>query len=149
MDKRATYHEGGHTIAAVTLGLRVITVTIEGGRPHLLRDRFRQQRSLAAEAVAIVCLSGPAAETMFFGLADDGGDHIDRQMARGYLHGYYRDAEVELQMVRMSQAAERLVISERTKIETVAAALLRHGTLTGDQIIELTETKVSASLFRA
>ena len=40
-------------------------------------------------------------------------------------------------MVRMSQAAERLVTAEQTKIATVAAALLRCGTLTDNQIAEL------------
>jgi hypothetical protein len=34
-------------------------------------------------------------------------------------------------------AARRLVISQQTEIAIIAAALLRHGTLSGDQIIEL------------
>jgi hypothetical protein len=53
--------------------------------PHLLRDRFRRERSSAAEALCIVCLSGPAAEQLFFGPIEDDGDKIDQQMARRYL----------------------------------------------------------------
>jgi hypothetical protein len=110
-------------------------VTIEGDRPHLLRDRFRQERSLATEALAIVCLSGPAAEQLFFG--PDGGDEIDQQMARRYLRACFADSEIEFQMLRMRYGAERLVASEQTKIEIVADALLRLGTLSGDEVAEL------------
>jgi hypothetical protein len=146
MNKRAAIHEAGHVAAALALGLPVITVTIEDGRPHLLRDRFRRERSSATEALAVVCLSGPAAEALFFGPPDDGSDRIDLDMARRYLRDCFADDQIELQMMRMSQAAERLVVSERAKIATVAAALLRHGTLSGDQIIELLHDRNDLSL---
>ena len=42
---------------------------------------------------------------------------------------------------RFRLAARRLVASSRREIATVAAALLRHGTLSGDQIIELTHDR--------
>ncbi len=37
----------------------------------------------------------------------------------------------------MRLAAERLVVSERGKIEIIAGALLKHGTLPGDAVVEL------------
>jgi hypothetical protein len=43
-------------------------------------------------------------------------------------------------------AAERLVSSSRRQIEIVAAALLRHGTLTGDEVIELLHVRNDHSL---
>ena len=42
---------------------------------------------------------------------------------------------------RLRLAARRLVTASRREIATVAAALLRHGTLSGDQIIELTHDR--------
>ena len=50
------------------------------------------------------------------------------------IHGL-ADARLERQFVRMQLAAQRLVMASRHQIEIVAAALLRHGTLTGDEII--------------
>ncbi len=58
-------------------------------------------------------------------------------MAREYPSEIYIDGEIELHFTRMRLAAERLVASERGKIETVAAALPKHGCLSGDEIVEL------------
>jgi hypothetical protein len=65
-DERIAHHEAGHTVAALNFGLPVIATTIERGGelPHMLRGYFRRERSSAVEALAIVCLSGPAGETM-------------------------------------------------------------------------------------
>jgi hypothetical protein len=57
-------------------------------------------------------------------------------MAHGYLRECYVDGQIEQQFVRMQLAAERLVSSSRRQIEIFADALLRHGTLTGDEIIQ-------------
>ena len=65
----------------------------------------------------------------------------DRAMARRYPEEHYSEAQLGLQLARMRTAAERLVSSEQTRIEIIAAALLRHGTLSGDQIIELTHDR--------
>jgi hypothetical protein len=62
-------------------------------------------------------------------------------MAREYLRECYTASQIELQFARMRLAAERLAASERGKIETVAAALLQHGCLSGDQIVELIASK--------
>jgi ATP-dependent Zn protease len=135
--KRLATHESGHTIAAINFGIPIIHATIAAGHPHLLRDRFRRERSLATESLAIVCLSGPAAEALFFGSIDDGSDETDQLMARDYLRSYYRDAEIACQMLRMQRAAERLVSSSRREIEPIAAALMQRGTLTGAEVIDL------------
>jgi hypothetical protein len=112
-------------------------VTIADGRPHLHRGTYWQRRDIAVESLAILCLAGPAAEELFYGAADDGSDDIDRAMARRYLRYCFADSEIEYQMIRMRFAAERLVASERTRISTIATALLRYGTLTADEISEL------------
>jgi hypothetical protein len=43
---------------------------------------------------------------------------------------------------RLRLAAPRLVTASRCEIATVAAALLRHGTLSGDQIIALANDRL-------
>jgi hypothetical protein len=83
---------------------RSVTVTIENDEPHLLRDRFRREQSLATECLCLVCLSGPAAEELFFGPTDDGGDRIDLDMARRYLRDCFADDQIEQQLVRMRLA---------------------------------------------
>jgi hypothetical protein len=91
------------------------------------------------ECLTTLCLSGSAAEALICGPITDDSDMTDRAMARRYLEEHYGEAQLALQLQRMQLAAERLVASERAKIEFIAAALLRHGTLSGDQIIELTQ----------
>ena len=112
-------------------------MTIADGAPHLHRDSFRREQSLAVECLVTLCLSGPAAEEMFYGPITDGGDLIDIEMARDYLRERYTEAQLALQLERMQLAAERLVASERARIEIVADALMRHGTLSGNQITKL------------
>jgi hypothetical protein len=148
-ERRAT-HESGHAVGCLVLGLPIISVTIEDNGAYLHRGYYRQQRGLATECLCIMSLAGAEAERLFFPDADDFGDAIDLKMIRGYLEPK-SELEFIAEIERLRAAAGRLVVSERAKIEVIAAALLKSGTLTGDQIIELamTETKVSASLSRA
>jgi hypothetical protein len=76
-----------------------------------------------------------AVEAITSAQIDDGSDRIDQQMARRYLRDCFADGQIEQQLVRMRLAVERLVSSSRRQIEIIVDALLRHGTLTGDEII--------------
>jgi hypothetical protein len=137
LERRAAIHEASHTIAAINFGIPIIRVTIADGQPHLHRGTYRQQRDLAVESLVILCLAGPAGEELICGAVDDGDDRIDVDAARRYLRDDYPDAEIEYQMLRMRLAAERLVASSRRQIEIITNALLRYGSLTGDEIVEL------------
>ena len=128
--------ESGHAAACRVYGLPIISLTIDG-RPHLDRGGFRRESNAAAEALAVVCLSGPAAEELCCGPIIDGSDLVDERQARNYLHAVYPDGQIEFQLRRMRTAAERLVASERARIEVVADALLQRGSLTGAAVIEL------------
>ena len=135
--KRLARHEAGHTLAAVNFGIPIIKVMIPNERPHLHRGFYKPTHDLGVECLATLCLAGPSR-----GRIDLRCDHrrcaqIDQQMARGYLRERYSEAQLALQLERMQLVAQRLVVPQQAKIETVAAALLRHGTLTGDQILEL------------
>ena len=86
----------------------------------------------------MMSLAGSEAENLFFpGDGDDDyGDSIDVVMVRDYLQPR-SELEFVGEIARLRLAAQRLVVAQRAKIEIIAAALLRHGTLSGDQIIEL------------
>lgn len=80
-------------------------------------------------------LGGPQAEIYFCGT--DGGGEANYEMARGYLmQRRFDPLRIEVEIARARAAADRLVRtpSVQDRIRQIAAALLRHGTLTGDEI---------------
>ena len=137
--QRAATHEAGHCVAALTFGIPIVEATVEGS-PHLRRGRFHMQRSTGIECLAILCLSGPAAEEMVCGPICDGGDRGDLEMARTYLRSRFSELEVAQQMQRMRDAANRLVRTRwaEVRIWAIAGALVERGTLTADEIYTLT-----------
>jgi ATP-dependent Zn protease len=76
-------------------------------------------------------LSGGAAERMICGTS--GGDGKDRKMALGYL----TEEDIECLFDRAYREAALLVEEERPKIEIIARALVKRGTITGAQIAAL------------
>ena len=133
---KAAYHEAGHVLGCLTFAIPIIEVRIDP--PHLHRGRYQPpSRDLGLEAMCTMSLCGGAAERLIFP-DSDGGDEIDLQMVREYLkpRGALRMlGEIE----RMRTAARRLVSAPaaRRRIEVIAAALLQHGVLSGDQIVDL------------
>jgi hypothetical protein len=83
-----------------------------------------------------MCLAGPAAEEMFCGPIADSSDRADYEMARRYLARYRGPLHVEAEIVRLRDVAERLVCTPWAQecIRRIVVTLLRHGTLTGDEI---------------
>jgi hypothetical protein len=87
-----------------------------------------------------LCLAGPEAEREFCGPISDDSDRIDYQMARDYLsRDIANPLQVGAELVRYRDAAQRLVRSPwaRRRIGVIADALLRNGTLTGEQILAI------------
>jgi hypothetical protein len=68
---REAYHEGGHCVAALAYSIPIISVSIANGVPHLHRARYRAPHDLGLECMVTLCLSGPAAEELFFGSVTD------------------------------------------------------------------------------
>jgi hypothetical protein len=86
-----------------------------------------------------MCLSGPEAERLFCGGIVDDCDAIDIAMARRYLSKEYKPLMLGVAFNRMREAARRLVrtVTVRCQIEVIADALLRYGSLSSDEIIEV------------
>jgi hypothetical protein len=137
--ERAAYHEAGHCAAAIAFGIRIIRVTIENKTPHLLRGHYRAQHDAGLECMATLCLSGPAAEEYFCGSIEDCADRIDYEMARRHLARRFEPLRLAAEIARHREAAERLVRTPwaQQRIELIADALVRHGTLTGEEICGL------------
>ncbi len=76
----------------------------------------------------VVCWSGPVAETIVFGSADDRGDRA--QIKQLQLKYYVEDRDIEAARAR----ARELVVLHWHEIEAVAMALLDKKTLNGFEI---------------
>jgi hypothetical protein len=67
------YHEAGHVVAAVQLGIPVIGATIDPRRPRFTRDGFRPSRNLAIEHLCIICVPTRMANDRLGGCTATGG----------------------------------------------------------------------------
>ena len=135
--ERRAFHESGHVTAALVLGVPVISVSIDNDTPHMHRARYTPPHDGGLQTMLIVCLAGPEAETLFCGQISDGFDLADLQMAREYLsRAIPNPLQAAIELARCRVAAERLVRSAwaQQRIAKLAEALLRHGTLRGEEI---------------
>jgi hypothetical protein len=137
--QRCAMHEAGHCVAAITFGIPLVSVTIEH-RPHLHRAHYRApDADFGLESTVTLCLAGPEAEREFCGPITDDSDRADYEMAREYLARQLNPLQVGAELVRFRDAAQRLVRSPwaQHRIHLLADALLRTGSLSGEQIFEL------------
>jgi hypothetical protein len=123
-------------VAALAFAIPIIRVTIADDTPHLHRGRYRAEADLALKSMVTLCLAGPEAEKEFCGPISDDSDRVDYQMAYEYLARQLNPLQVGAEFLRYRDAAQRLVRSAwaRHRIRLLADALLRHGTLTVEQI---------------
>jgi hypothetical protein len=134
--ERAAYHEAGHCAAAIAFGIPIIGVIVEGDAGHLYRGHHQERADFGLESIVTMSLAGPAAEELFCGPIADGSDRADYEIARHYLSRQFDPPKVGAEIARLRDDAERLVRTPWAQhcIRLLAAALLRHGTFTGDQI---------------
>ncbi len=132
----AAWHEAGHCAAAIAYAIPIISVTIDDDVPHTHRGRYRPPHDCGLECMVTLCLAGPAAEQYFCGPITDGGDQIDRAMARDYLAQRFDALQIGAEMAPLGDAAARLVRSAwgQQRVRQIAEALLDRGTLSGVDI---------------
>ena len=133
---RCAYHESGHAVACLCLGIPITSVTIDAANPHCVWGRYQPAHEAGLECLVTLFLAGPMAEVMICGAITDGGDQTDYQMARDYLAGRFGPLQIGAEFARLRDAAARLVALPwaQHRIEQIAAALLQRQTLTGAQI---------------
>jgi hypothetical protein len=134
--ERCAIHESGHCVAALAFGISLVHVTIADEQPHAQCASYRASRTFMQESLVTFFLAGPEAEREFCGVSDDGGDRIDLQNARDYLARHCSPLHIGFELAGYRDAAQRLVRSPwaQRRIRLLAAALLRHGTLSGEEI---------------
>ena len=126
-------------VAAIAYGIPIISVTIADDAPHLRRGNYSAPHDRGLECLVTLCLAGPASEQLFCGPITDGGDCIDQQMARKYLADTVDALRIGVEMARHQDAADKLVRTPwaQRRIKLIATALLRHGTLSGTDVLAL------------
>jgi hypothetical protein len=134
--ERIAVHEAAHAVAAITYGVLIIGITIDGDTPHLERGRYRAPADIALESLCVMCMAGEAAEEFFIGPITDNSDRADYEMARSYLARYYDPVRIGAGLKQARDPADRLVrtpaVAERIKL--IANALQQRGALSGDEI---------------
>ena len=144
--ERISIHEAGHAVAALVFGIPVVSVTIEH-QPRLHRGRYRAPPDLALECLVTLCLAGPEAELEFCGPITDNSDRVDYHWPASIWH----DNSIRCRSEPNSRATAtpRSVSSRspyaRRRISVLADALLRHGTLIGEEICSVLETPAKSS----
>ena len=110
--RRVATHEAGHTVAAITYGVPIISVTVKD-RPHLHRGRYHAPTpELGFEAVAVICFAGICAEEMLCGPITDDGDLPDLRMVREHItRSISNPLQAAAELARCRDAAARLVRS--------------------------------------
>jgi hypothetical protein len=137
--ERKSVHEAGHCVAAITYGVEIVSVTVEDRpHPHMRRGRYHAPTAeLGFEAIAVICFAGICAEELLVGPIEDGGDLPDLLMVREHLaRSIANPLQAAAELSRCRAAAERLVRSAwaQARIRLLADALLRCGTLSGEEI---------------
>jgi hypothetical protein len=133
--ERCAYHEASHATAAQILGVPIVSVSLNP--PNMHRGRYTADRAFGLECLTVLCLAGIAGEELFCGPITGGGDQPDLQMAREYLaRSISNPLRAAAELSRCRTAAERLVRSAwaQQRIRLLADALLRCGTLSGEEI---------------
>jgi hypothetical protein len=130
--ERRAFHESGHVTAALVHGVGIVAVHLNP--PQMLRARYRAPHDCGLETIVQICLAGPESEILFCGAITDGADYGDYAMAREYLARHFDPLQAAIELQRCRIASERLVRGAQQRIAKLAAALLRHGTLSGEEI---------------
>jgi ATP-dependent Zn protease len=154
VSERATaYHEAGHAVAAfflnLSIGRRGVTIVPNKqehtlGAAHVLRQlranpeyAMPPRTHVRIEKIAVMCLAGDAAERKFSPRRKFGGEQDIRNAVDllDYLSGSQQITQARLKVADLE--ARQFVKLHWKQIVAVAKALLKHKTLTAQQVREV------------
>jgi hypothetical protein len=131
--ERVATHEAAHAVCAILYGIPILSVSLDPPNLH------RGPTAADHEYLTTLCLAGIAAEEYFFGvpIPDPAAIQQDLNMARECVaRSIANPLQAAIELARCKVAAERLVHSAwaQQRIRVLADALLRCGTLSGEEI---------------
>jgi ATP-dependent Zn protease len=154
---RSALHEAGHVLAAVLLQRRILKATLhEDGTgevrcdPKITLDvrgaRRRAQSRENARREITIAWAGMIAEEVVTARVDRRGAQADSEMIVSLLRRLAPTYAHQVAIGRnRAEACRRLLRCRRRALNSIASALMEHGTLTGAQCRELvTHTPASA-----
>jgi hypothetical protein len=155
-DEKTAYHEAAHAVADCIVGLRLVSVTIvprgsvlgetitDDEVPPEWNTYFHDSPGKRDNIRAHILTKLAGAITVQHKFPDhelDEGDRRDENSARNFLARVsWEDQEQYFE--RSRQDARELVLTNWTWIEAVAVALMKRGTLTGDDVLALRPSRV-------
>jgi cell division protease FtsH len=155
------YHEAGHTIVNLQKSLLPplykVSIIPRGGALGVTTLLPNEDQNLHSKEFLlqelVVLMGGRAAEKVFYGATTNGahGDlEMAKKIARNMIHDWgmgeklfyqveHKEAEVEIN--RLLEAADRealaIIQAEKAHTATLAKALLKHETLTREEVVNL------------
>jgi ATP-dependent Zn protease len=143
--EHTAYHEAGHAVVAFRLGYEIKKVTIKRSRGSLGRYVCSTPRRNSPDEIKID-LAGPLAEALvnpsneLIELGSRGDWRSIRRSTREFeALRFIGDDEGDILIEELLHDTRALVRRDAEAIARVAAALLKHETLTGDDIKRLME----------
>ncbi len=137
--ERAAYHEAGHAVVAIKVGVPVSRVRIGDAAGGLCEIPAHRARSKVHADLAgmVVDLAGGIAEQLLTGVPSSGSG-MDRQHAATKAAALASSGLQADELHRRALGVAGLkVLTSLPEIERVAAALVEHGTLTGKAVWRL------------
>jgi len=146
--RRVAFHEAGHAVAAVKLGIGFEAVSIVGDKEtdgRIIHDaaptsgvRTKHARETMQKFIVFV-LAGPAAEGLPGGHAYDwSGSFDDRDHAAEYASRVTDDVAEMTRLVRSCRVLARILIRQNAEaVHRVAAELLAYKTLSAERVMRI------------
>jgi hypothetical protein len=147
--EKTAYHEAGHAVAAVRLGIRIASVTIDSGEDYSGRLHTLNGMDGASEhAGAVMLMSGEAAQNIFAprscsfvnGLSEKDHYLLMHWLRQNGHPGFEDHGRLEQKYKR---AARAFVREHWPSVDRVALALLERQTLRGPDVHQIISEKAA------
>ena len=136
--ERVATHEAGHCVAALTFGIPILSVTIDQA-PNMHRGAYRAEHACGLEYLTVLCLAELRVRSCSADRSPMAATNpICAWRARIFAR-HFDPLRAAAELARCRDLAQRLVRSvwAEQRIRVLADALLRCGTLSGEEIHQI------------